>query len=127
MARRRADASRRQPTRPRSASIRSRLHVPARADYWSSESLQSMTCANARTHSTSRREHGSMFRWHLALVKMTVRRLHRAVVQALYEMNELDVRFDVCAAIVDDQISLADEACPSASGTRSLRARPRPS
>jgi hypothetical protein len=29
---------------------------------------------------------------------MTVRRLHRAVVQALYEMDELHVRLDVRAA-----------------------------
>ena len=33
----------------------------------------------------------------LSVVKVTLRRLHRAVVQTLYEMNELDVRCDVCA------------------------------
>ena len=39
-----------------------------------------------------------LFRDSLALFKMTVRRLHRAVVQALYEMDELHVRLDVRAA-----------------------------
>ena len=42
-----------------------------------------------------------VFRWHLALFKVTVRRLHRAVVQALNEMNELHVRLDVRAARSD--------------------------
>ena len=37
----------------------------------------------------------------LTLFKVTVRRLHRAVVQELYEMNELHVRLDVRAARSD--------------------------
>ena len=42
-----------------------------------------------------------LFRRSLALFKVTVRGLHRAVVQALYEMDELHVRLDVLAASSD--------------------------
>jgi hypothetical protein len=42
-----------------------------------------------------------LFRRNLTLFKVTVRGLHRAVVQALDEMNELHVRLDVRTARSD--------------------------
>ena len=41
---------------------------------------------------------GSAISRQLTLFKVAVRRIHRAVVHPLYEMNELDVRLDVSAA-----------------------------
>ena len=52
----------------------------------------------ARRWTSGRENHDSVVFRRLTFFKVTVRRVHRAVVQELHEMNELDVRLDVRAA-----------------------------
>jgi hypothetical protein len=57
--------------------------------------------AIGRARTSLRDTQSIVFRERLTLYEVTVRRLHRAVVQALYEMDELHVRLDVLAASSD--------------------------